>query len=87
MGMDIIFISLSEKESAKGILRAEMAKRGLSAIDLADLLVARGMKITRAAIDNRISRGTFSANFMIESLRAIGCSSIAIVDTEKMEKQ
>jgi len=81
MGMDIVFIDLGDGP-AKGILKAEMAKRGISSLELTSMLVSRGMKITRAAIDNRISRGTFSADFMIEALKALGCKSIALVNTD-----
>jgi hypothetical protein len=38
---------------------------------LAELLAKHGLKKTEASIANKISRGTFSATFLLASLKAI----------------
>ena len=78
MKREIVFIGIGGSESAKAILKAEMAKRGISRQQLANMLSARGETITKASIDNKLSRGTFSADFFLECLRVIGCHGVAI---------
>ncbi|MDD2734562.1 MAG: DUF6471 domain-containing protein [Desulfuromonadaceae bacterium] len=78
MRLDVVLVNLTGKESARAILRSELARREITHHQLTDLLIAQGVKITKAAVDNRITRGAFSADFFIESLRAIGCLDIGL---------
>ena len=41
-----------------------------------------GIEETKASIDSKISRGTFSASFLFQSLFVIGCSKIEIEEYE-----
>lgn len=82
MSYDLVLTNLGTTESAKKILRAEMLKRDVSLQQLTDMLAARGMTLTRAAVDNRISRGTFSADFFVECLRAMSCREIGVITKE-----
>lgn len=66
------------KLQAKGLLRAEIVKRNLSYIEIADKLKALGIDETPQNISNKIGRGTFSAIFMIQVLKAIGCNEIRL---------
>jgi len=77
--LDVVLVNLLGNESAKGILRAELARRDISNQQLTDMLIASGVDVTRAAVDNRISRGAFSADFFLDCLRAIGCQNIGVV--------
>lgn len=65
-------------KKAKQVLKSEMVKRGLSNMDLVRLLNEIGVKETKASVDSKISRGTFSATFLLQSLSAIGCSKLQI---------
>ncbi len=67
-------------ECAKRILKTELVKRGLSNSDLVRLLNDTGENETKAAIDSKISRGSFSASFFLQSLSVIGCAKIEIED-------
>ena len=80
MRLDVVLVNLSGKDSARAILRAELARREITHQQLTELLVAQGVKITKAAVDNRITRGTFSADFFVESLRAIGCLDFGLME-------
>lgn len=83
MGHDILVINIAAKESAKSILKAELAKRGISYQRLAELLNEQGWSLNKAAIDNRMSRGAFSADFFLDALRVIGSSSIGLVEVSR----
>jgi hypothetical protein len=63
---------------AKGIVKAEIARRHLTYKDLVDKLRAIGVDETEANLRNKISRGGFSAGFFVQCLTAIGAHSIRI---------
>ncbi len=64
------------KEYAKGLLKAEIARKNLSLIDVAKKLEAMGISETPQNISNKINRGTFGAIFMLQILKAVGCKEI-----------
>jgi hypothetical protein len=63
---------------AKRIIKLELMRRDLSTGDLVSLLKAHGENETKASIDNKISRGTFSASFFINCLYVMGCKTITL---------
>lgn len=63
-------------EQAKRLLKAELVRRGIAHEELVGLLESINVKETKASIDSKISRGTFSAAFLLQCLNAIGCKSI-----------
>ena len=65
----------------KRLLKSELVRRGISSDDLVKLLNGIGIIETRSSIDSKISRGTFSASFLIQCLNAIGCKNF-IPDVE-----
>lgn len=62
-------------DKVKRLLKSEIVRRGISYEQLIDLLSDMGVKETKASIDSKMSRGTFSAVFLIQCLIAIGCRS------------
>ncbi|WP_430817306.1 DUF6471 domain-containing protein [Carboxylicivirga sp. RSCT41] len=58
---------------AKRLLKSELVRRGISNEQLVVLLDRVGVTETKSSIDSKISRGTFSATFLIQCLNAIGC--------------
>lgn len=66
----------------KRLLKSELVKRGLSNKDLAMRLKEIGIEETKASIDSKISRGTFSASFLFQCLFVMGCSKIEIEEYE-----
>lgn len=48
--------------------------------ELAERLEKHGMKETEASIANKISRGTFSATFLLASLKAIEANNLRLED-------
>jgi hypothetical protein len=60
----------------KGLLKSELKKRNISYKQLAEKLEAMGIHETERNINNKISRGGFTAVFFVECLAAIGCQSL-----------
>ena len=56
---------------AKLILRGEMARRGITYEDLAASLAEIGVKETNASLRNKLSRGSFTADFFLQALSAM----------------
>ena len=67
-------------DRVKGILKAELKRRNVSYKLLAERLEAMGIRETERNINNKISRGGFTAVFFIQCLLAAGCQSVRLVD-------
>lgn len=67
-------------ERAKAILKAELKRRNVSYRELAQKLEAMGIHETERNINNKISRGGFTAAFFIQCLLAIGCHTLHLED-------
>ena len=70
-------------DKVKRMLKSELIRRGVSNTDLVVLLESIGVQETKASIDSKISRGSFSACFFIQCLSVIGCNKIEIEEYEK----
>lgn len=66
------------KAMVKGMLRAEMIRRQISYQDLVVKLAEIGVKETEANLRNKISRGSFTAVFFVQCLKALGCTSLPL---------
>ena len=66
------------RDQVKGILKAELKRRNVSYQQLADRLAEMGVHDTPANIANKVSRGGFTAVFMIQCLEAVGCPSVRL---------
>lgn len=69
------------EEKAKNLLKGELKRRGFGYRELAEKLTALGLPETERNLANKISRGGFTAAFLIECLSAIGCTTLRIDDT------
>lgn len=65
-------------EHAKGLLKAELKRRNLTYRDLADKLTAMGAPESERNLANKISRGGFTAAFLLQCLAAIGCQHLRL---------
>jgi hypothetical protein len=68
------------QRDVKSLLKAELKRRDVSYADLAEKLAAIGVEETPANIANKISRGGFSAVFLLQCLKAIGCKVLRLED-------
>lgn len=64
------------QELAKGLLRAELRRRNISYKELSQKLAEIGVEETEKNARNKISRGGFSAVFLLQCLTAIGVRTI-----------
>lgn len=65
-------------EHAKNLLRAELKKRNIGYRELAERLTAMGIPESERNLGNKISRGGFTAAFLLQALRAIDCGEVDI---------
>lgn len=59
------------EERAKGILRAEMARHGITYARLAERLAVIGVDDNERNLRNKVSRGKFTAGFLLQCLSAM----------------
>ena len=64
----------------KGMLKAELKRRNVSYKQLAEHLEAMGIHETERNINNKISRGGFTAAFFVQCLVAVGCTTLHLGD-------
>ncbi len=65
----------------KGLLKAELKRRNVGYKELASRLGAMGVHETERNINNKISRGGFTAVFFVQCLVAIGCANLRLEDS------
>jgi hypothetical protein len=61
---------------AKNLLKGELKRRGLTYAHLVEKLAALGIEENERNLTNKISRGGFTAAFLVQCLEAIGATSI-----------
>ena len=64
--------------AAKNILKAELKRRGITYAKLAVRLGELGVHETERNLNNKISRGGFTAGFFVMCLEAVGCGKVQI---------
>ncbi len=68
------------EKKVQTLLKVEMAKRSLTYKQVSEKLAEIGVVESEPNIRNKLSRGTFSAVFLIQCLEAIGCRSLQLSD-------
>lgn len=63
-------------KKVKGILKAELKRRHVGYRELAEKLGEAGIEESERNIANKIARGSFTAVFFVQCLRAIGCHTV-----------
>lgn len=59
-------------EKAKRLVRTEMVRQGATYEDLANRLAAIGVTDNPPNLRNKVSRGTFTAAFLLQCMEALG---------------
>lgn len=62
----------------KGLLKAELKRRGVTYAGLVDKLAEIGVRETEPNVRNKLARGKFTAVFLVQCLEAIGASSLRL---------
>lgn len=74
---------VAEKEwedRVKGMLKAELKRRNITYAELVGKLADIGVHESEPNVRNKISRGKFTAVFLMQCLTAIGAQSIRLSD-------
>lgn len=66
------------ENKVKGLLKAELKRRNVTYQELVEKLAVLGVTETPENIANKISRGKFTAVFLMQCLEAIGCQTIRL---------
>jgi hypothetical protein len=69
-------VNLEYEEKAKNLLKGELKRRGVTYGQLVEKLAAIGVTETERNLNNKISRGGFTAAFMLQCMRAIGVDTL-----------
>jgi hypothetical protein len=64
------------EDKVKRLLKAELARKGMTYADLVGKLADIGVMDSEPNIRNKISRGKFTAVFLIQCLEAIGTDTL-----------
>lgn len=64
------------EEKAKGLLRSEMARKGVTYAQLVDKLSAIGIEDNERNLRNKVSRGKFTAGFFLQCFSALGSTQL-----------
>ena len=73
-------VNLEFEQLAKNILKGELKRKGITYSQLVDKLAAIGVHDTERNLNNKISRGGFTAAFLFQCMIAIGAKSITLID-------
>lgn len=66
------------EDQAKGLLKAELKRRNVSYAQLVDKLAEIGVVDSEPNVRNKLSRGKFTAVFIIQCLSAVGSTSLRL---------
>jgi hypothetical protein len=67
---------------AANLLKAELKRRGVTYAQLVEKLAAVGVTENEANIKNKLSRGKFTAAFMLECLAAVGANTLRLSESD-----
>ena len=67
-------------DQTKGLLKAELSRRNITYAQLVGKLADIGVMDSEPNVRNKISRGKFTAVFLVQCLEAIDCSSLRLSD-------
>lgn len=66
------------EDRVKGLLKAELKRRNVTYAELVGKLADIGVMDSEPNIRNKISRGKFTAVFLLQCLKAIGANEIRL---------
>ena len=63
---------------ARGLIRAEMARQAVTYAQLVEKLAALGIQEDERNLRNKVSRGKFTAGFLLQCLSALGVPQLRL---------
>lgn len=71
-------VNVEYETKAKNILKGELKRKGVTYAQLAEKLAAMDIHENERNLNNKISRGGFSAAFLLQCLEAIGSQQLRL---------
>lgn len=71
-------VTVEYETRAKNLLKGELKRRGVTYAQLAEKLGEIGVSENERNLNNKISRGGFTAAFLLQCLDAIGAQSVRL---------
>jgi hypothetical protein len=71
-------INVEYETKAKNLLKGELKRRGVTYAQLAEKLAALGVQENERNLNNKISRGGFTAAFLLQCMAAIGTHAMQL---------
>ncbi|KRB86543.1 hypothetical protein ASE00_07565 [Sphingomonas sp. Root710] len=71
-------VNVEYETRAKNLLKGELKRRGVTYAQLAEKLASIGVTENERNLNNKISRGGFTAAFLLQCLEAIGVSALRL---------
>lgn len=71
-------VNVEYEEKAKNLLKGELKRKGVTYAQLAEKLAAIGVHETERNLNNKVSRGGFSAAFLLQCLEVIGAQDVRL---------
>jgi hypothetical protein len=76
-------VNAEYEEKAKNLLKAELKRRGVTYAQLAESLTAMGVSENERNLNNKISRGGFTAAFLLQCMTAIGAHTVRLHEVDQ----
>lgn len=73
-------VNVEWETRAKNLLKAELKRKAVTYAQLAEKLTDLGVHETERNLNNKISRGGFTAAFLLQCLTAIGAATMRVQD-------
>jgi len=67
---------------AANLLKSELKRKGVTYAQLVEKLAEIGVEEKEVNVRNKLSRGAFTAAYLIQCLEAIGCRTLRLVDSD-----
>ena len=71
-------VNVEYETRAKNLLKGELKRRGITYAQLAEKLAEIGVTENERNLNNKISRGGFTAAFLLQCLESIGAQSLRL---------
>jgi hypothetical protein len=75
-------VNAEYETKAKNLLKGELKRRGVTYAQLAERLTAMGVAENERNLNNKISRGGFTAAFLLQCLQAIGANTVRVGESD-----
>ncbi len=73
-------VNVEYETREKNLLKAELKRKGITYRQIAEKLAEIGVQETELNLNNKISRGGFTAAFLLQCLDSIGAQSLRLED-------